>query len=126
MVAEPRLSPARGGYSSPMSPDEELVVIFGVLHLVALALGVVLFVMFLRSEAGPGFRPPEDDEGGGGGNDRISDRPPHSSPSGGVPLPDAEPAPVRLRGHETLRDAHRRSDRRRVAEPAEPARRRVH
>src|SRR5687767_8338359 len=88
MVAEPRLSPARDGYSAPMSPDEELVVIFGVLHLVALALGVVLFVMFLRSEAGPGFRPPEDDEGGGGGNDRISDRPPHSSPSGGVPLPD--------------------------------------
>jgi hypothetical protein len=108
-----------------MSPDEELVVIFGALHLVALALGVVLFVLFLRSEAGPGQGPPEDDEGGGGGNDRISDRPPRSSPSGGVPLPDAEPAPVRLRGHETLRDAHRHHERRRVAEPAEPARRRV-
>ena len=100
--------------------------IFGALHLVALVLGVVLFVMFLRSEAGPGYNPPDDEDGGGGGNDRVSDRPPRTSPSGGVPLPDAEPAPVRLRGHEVLRDAHRRSDRRRVAEPAGPARRRVH
>jgi hypothetical protein len=101
-----------------MSPDEELMLIFGTLHLVALVLGVVLFVMFMRSEPGRDRRPPEDDEpGGGGGNDRMPDRPPKTSPSGGIPLPDAEQASVRLRTHETLRDA-RRPERRRVVEPS--------
>jgi hypothetical protein len=108
-----------------MSPDEEFVVIFGALHLIALALGIVLFVMFLRSESNPPFQPPDDDESDGGGNDRLPDRPPKSSPSGGLPLPDAEPAPVRLRSHERLSDLRGRSPRRRVVEPAEPARRRV-
>ena len=64
-----------------MSPDEELMLIFGALHLVALALGVVLFVMFLRSDAQEdGDGPEEDEGGGGGGSDRIS-RPPKTSPS---------------------------------------------
>lgn len=108
-----------------MTPDEELIVIFGALHLVALVLGIVLFVMFLRSESGSGYKPPEDDESGGGGNDRLPDRSPRSSPSGGIPLPDAEPAPLRLRSHERLSDRGR-PPRRRVVEPDEPARRRVH
>jgi hypothetical protein len=104
-----------------MSPDEELMLIFGGLHLVALALGVVLFVMFLRSETGSDGRPPEDDEqGGGGGNDRIWDRP-KTSPGGGIPLPDADQARTRLRSHgEQLRDAYRTRERRRVPEPREP------
>jgi hypothetical protein len=108
-----------------MTPDEELLLIFGALHLVALVFGVVLFLMFLRSGTRPERRPPEDDDsGGGGGNDRIHGRP-KSPPPGGIPLPDADQAATRLRTHEALRDAHRRPDRRRVAEPAEPARRRV-
>lgn len=110
-----------------MTPDQELVVIFGALHLVALVLGVTLFVMFLRSDAGQAYKPPDDDDqdggGGGGGNDRLSGRP-KDSPPGGIPLPDAEPAPVRLRSHERLRDARRRPERR-VGEPDRPARRRV-
>ncbi len=106
-----------------MSPDEELMLIFGALHLVALALGVLLFVLFLRSDAGDGHDPPDEDEGGGGGgSDRISDAP-KTSPSGGIPLPDAEPAPVRLRGHERLADLRPRPDRRRVAEPSRSPRR---
>jgi len=106
-----------------MAPDEELLLIFGTLHLVALALGALLFVMFLRSDTRENREPPEEDEGGGGGSDRISDRP-KTSPPGGIPLPDAEPAPVRLRGHERLADLRPRPDRRHVAEPG-PARRRV-
>ena len=110
-----------------MTPDEELVVIFGALHLVALVLGVVLFVMFIRSDSNPDAKPPDDDDpGGGGGNDRISDRPPRTSPSGGLPLPDADPAPVRLRSHDRLSDAYKGRERRRVNEPARrvsPARR---
>jgi hypothetical protein len=108
-----------------VTPDEELVVIFGALHVVALAFGVLLFVLFLRSDSRDGSNPSDEDEGGGGGgSDRISDRP-KTSPSGGIPLPDAEPAPVRLRGHQRLADLRPRPARRRVAEPA-PARRRVH
>ena len=106
-----------------MSPDEELMVIFGALHLVALVLGLVLFVMFLRSDAGSRFRPPDEDEGGGGGNDRVTDKP-KNSPSGGIPLPDAVQAATRLRAHGRLRDAYPHQ-RRRVAEPARPSRRRV-
>jgi hypothetical protein len=109
-----------------MSPDEELMLIFGVLHLVALGLGVVLFVMFLRSEAGSDNPPPDDDDpGSGGGNDRIWDRP-KTSPSGGIPLPDANPADARLRSHgDRLRDAYRTRERRRVAEPARRVTRRT-
>ncbi len=101
-----------------MSPDEQLMLIFGALHLVALTLGVLLFVMFLRSDTTDGGDGPEEDEGGGGGgSDRISGTP-KTSPSGGLPLPDAEPAPVRLRGHERLADLRPRPERRRVTEPA--------
>jgi hypothetical protein len=106
-----------------MASDQELMVIFGALHLVALALGVLLFVMFLRSDSFEGRTGPEEDEGGGGGSDRISDRP-KVSPSGGIPLPDADPAPVRLRGPARLADLLPRRERRRVVEPV-PDRRRV-
>ena len=105
-----------------MSPDEELLLIFGALHVVALALGVLMFVMFVRSDMRGDSEPPEEDEGGGGGSDRISNTP-KTSPSGGIPLPDAEAAPVRLRGHERLADLRPRPGRRRVAEPQRAPRR---
>src|SRR5919198_3043086 len=97
MVAKPGLDSALPGYPQRMTPDEELMVIFGALHLVALVLGGVLFIMFLRSEAGSGRRPPDDDDSGGGGNDPISPGP-KSPPSRGIPLPDAVQSSVRLRG----------------------------
>jgi hypothetical protein len=81
--------------------------------------------MFLRSGDGHRRKPPEDDDtNGGGGNDRVQGRPPTSSPSGGIPLPDAEQAPLRVRSHD--RPAWSRADRRRVLEPDRPTRRRVH
>jgi hypothetical protein len=107
-----------------MSPDAELMLIFGTLHLIALALGALLFVMFLRSESANPWQPPdEDDGGGGGGNDRLPARP-KGSPPGGLPLPDAVPASVRLRGHERLRDLRPPRVRRPAREPA-PQRRPV-
>ena len=57
------------------------------------------------------------DHGGGGGNDRVGDKP-KTSPSGGIPLPDAEPSSKRLRAHERLADTTRRYRRRRISEPA--------
>jgi len=106
-----------------MSPDAELMLIFGTLHLIAVALGVALFVMFLRSETTQAWKPPEDDDGGGGGNDRLPSKP-KSSPPGGLPLPDAVPPAVRLRSHERLRDLQPRPVRRPAREPA-PQRRPV-
>jgi len=115
---------AAEGYDSAMTPDEELMVIFGALHVIALALGVVLFMMFLRSDSTSPWKPPEDDEGGGGGgNDRLPSRP-KPKPTGGIPLPDADPARARLRGHGKLRDAHPRPLRR-PAHPPLPQRRPV-
>jgi hypothetical protein len=105
-----------------MSSDEELVLIFGALHLVALVLGILLFVLFLRSDTADGRGEPEDEEGGGGGSDRIG-RGPKTSPSGGIPLPDADPAPVRMRGPGRLADLLPRRERRRVAEPERAPRR---
>jgi hypothetical protein len=106
-----------------MAPDDGLIVIFASLHLAALVLGGVLFAMFLRSEAKGGSREADDeDDSGGGGNDRIGGSP-KTSPSGGIPLPDAEPAPIRLRGPGRLADLHTRT-RRSPAHPL-PARRRV-
>ncbi len=105
-----------------MSPDTELLVIFGALHLVALALGGALFLMFLRSDGASSWSGDDEDDSGGGGNDRISGKP-KTSPSGGIPLPDAVQSTRRLRsGHDKLADPQRRRVRRRV--PAEPSRRR--
>jgi hypothetical protein len=107
-----------------MGPDDGLIVIFASLHLVALLLGGVLFAMFLRSEANRGSQgADEEDDGGGGGNDRIGSGP-KTSPSGGIPLPDADPAPIRLRGPGRLADLRPRRLRREPAHP-QPARRRV-
>lgn len=103
-----------------MSPDAELLVIFGVLHLVALVLGGALFLMFLRSDSASSWSGDDEDDPGGGGNDRISDKP-KTSPSGGIPLPFAVQSDTRLRsGHDKLADPGRRRVRTRT--PAEPAR----
>jgi hypothetical protein len=124
MLAKTRLTNRAEGYDSAMTPDEELMVIFGALHLIALALGVVLFMMFLRSDTTSSWKPPDDDEGGGGGgNDRLPSTP-KPRPTGGVPLPDADPARARLRGHDKLRDAYPRPLRR-PAHPQVPQRRPV-
>ena len=98
------------------------MLIFGTLHLIAVALGVGLFVMFLRSETTQPWKPPEEDDGGGG-NDRLPSTP-KTSPSGGLPLPDAVQPSIRLRSHERLRDLKSRPERRPAREPA-PERRPV-
>jgi hypothetical protein len=83
------------------------MLIFGALHLVALAFGAVLFLMLLRSQTTDAWRPPPEDEddGGGGGNDRRR-RPTPPSP-GGIGLPaEASPARVRLREHGKLAERY--------------------
>ena len=91
-----------------VTADEELTLIFGVIHLIALGFGGVLFWMFLKSPTTTVWEPPEDDDpdgGGGGGNDRLGERP-KKPPPGGLPLPDARQAKLRLRGPGRLADAY--------------------
>src|SRR3954466_4924702 len=103
-----------------MSPDAELLVIFGVLHLVALALGGGLLLMFTRADRPNSWSQDDDDDSGGGGNDRLGDKP-KTSPSGGIPLPFSVQSDRRLRSsHDKLADPGRR--RVRTRKPAEPAR----
>jgi hypothetical protein len=100
-----------------MSPDSELLVIFGVLHFVALALGGVLFVMFMRSDGASSWPQDDEDDGGGGGNDRVGDKP-KTSPSGGIPLPNAVQSNRRLRSaSDKLADPRRRRVRQREHQP---------
>jgi hypothetical protein len=90
-----------------VTADVELLLIFGALHLVALAFGGVLFLMLLRSQTTDPWRPPPDDEddGGGGGNDRRRQPDPRSP--GGLDLPaDAAPARVRLREPGRIADGY--------------------
>jgi hypothetical protein len=99
------------------------MLVFGGLHIFALAAACLLFWMFLRSETVKPWEPSDEDEGGGGGggNDRLSD-PPKPPKPGGIPLPDAEQASVRLRGPGRLADAYD-AQRRPHREPArEPER----
>lgn len=81
------------------------MLIFGGLHLMALVFGGLLLTMFFRSEALPGWRPPEDEDdgGGGGGGDPPPADPP---PRGGLPLDRSEPARARLREPGRLADHH--------------------
>ena len=94
------------------------MVIFAAMHVAALVFGALLFAMFLRSESvKPWQDRREDDDGGDGGSDRVSDRPPAGPRGGGIPLPDAQPSPRRLRdAHEKLSDAPR-PQRRKAREP---------
>jgi hypothetical protein len=56
-----------------VTADQELLLIFGALHLMALVFGGLLLAMFFRSQALPAWRAPEDEEDGGGGGDDDGD-----------------------------------------------------
>lgn len=83
-----------------MPEDQQLVLIFGALHVFALIFGGLLLAMFFRSDTVPAWRPPEDDDEGGGGG---GEEPPHT-PS--PPLPSADQSPVRLREPGRLAERH--------------------
>lgn len=103
-----------------MPSDAKLLALVGVLHLVMLVLAGIMLFLFIRSDTN-GTVPPRPDEGeggGGGGNDRLPPRAPAGPRDGGLPLPDAEPAAVRLRGPGRLRDTRTRPSRRPAHPPA--------
>jgi hypothetical protein len=98
-----------------LSADTELVVLFAVLHLVALAAGGGL--LLLAFSGGDGYEDTHHDRGSGG--DHPSDPP--RRPIGGPPLPVATPARVRLREPARLADLLPPVPRRGTQEPKRPA-----
>jgi hypothetical protein len=105
-----------------MADETLLVAVLGGLHLLGMGFAVLLLLPCLRDETLP--RPParheDEDEGGGGGNDRLRPAPPRGPRPGGIPLPDARPARVRLRDGSRLADLLPRVERR-PAHPVTPA-----
>jgi hypothetical protein len=95
----------------------------GLLYL-AIVLAVLFLPLLLGRRSSPPRRPDSDsDDGWGKGPPRPPGIAPHA-PRGGIPLRDAEPARIRLRSHDRLRDRIPARDRRPAQEPdREPARR---
>ena len=111
-----------------MPADVKLVALFAGLHLLGLILVCVMLVLFFRSDAARSWPSGEEegDGGGGGGNDRVRPRDWGGPRGGGLPLPDAIPARVRLRDHRRLADLVPRPARRGAPEPVRAPRRVPH
>lgn len=100
-----------------MSGEAQLMLMIAGVHLVGLACVAVLMVPALRDAPDSGTRPPEDGSDDGWGNHPREPVGPKSGPGGGLPLPDAQPARVRLRDHRRMRDLIPRPERRPSREP---------
>ena len=100
-----------------MSGDTQLMLMIAGVHLLALACVAMLMIPLMRDgQWTPRPRPDSDsDEGWGRGPRRPPSRP--EPPRGGIPLPDAVPARVRLRDHGSLGDLLPPRERRPAREP---------
>jgi len=109
-----------------MSGDLELMLIVVGMHVLGLVCATALLLPALRG--GPDL-PPHGEQGSDGGWGQRPPKPPAPPdvPSGGLPLPDAVPARVRLRDHRRLPDLLPPRERRPVREPVRtPAREPAH
>ena len=87
-----------------MGDETLLVALLGGLHLLGFGFAAVLLLPLLRDERIAPLAHGEEEDDGGGGNDRINPVPPRGPRPGGIPLPDAVPARVRLREPARLAD----------------------
>jgi hypothetical protein len=100
-----------------MSADAQLLLMIAGMHLLGLVCAAVLIIPALRDSQD---FPPRPDPGSDGGWGRGPDRPPAPKDpprGGGIPLPDAEQARIRLRDHRKLGDLLPGRDRRPAREP---------
>lgn len=99
-----------------MSGEAQLLLMIAGVHLLGLACVAVLMFPALRDQPPS---PPNSDGGSddGWGNFPRRPRSPEDVPGGGLPLPDAQPARIRLRGHERLHDRLPARERRPAREP---------
>jgi hypothetical protein len=110
-----------------MTGDSQLILLMiaGV-HLIGLGCVAVLMVTALKSDPNDPPHSTNSEGDDGRGNKPRRPRAPSGRPRGGIPLPDAEPAGVRLRDHTRLRDHLPRRERRPVHDPhRQPGRRPV-
>ncbi len=88
-----------------MGDETLLVALLGGLHLLGFGFAAVLLLPLLRDERiVPLAQRGEEEDDGGGGNDRVFPTPPRGPRPGGIPLPDAVHARVRLREPVRLAD----------------------
>ena len=106
---------ARYRLGMPGRPQPAGVDLPGLLYLVCVFAVLFIPVLLGRRRPPPGPSDPGSDDGGGSGP-RQPPTPPNA-PRGGIPLPDAEPAPVRLRDHDRLADRVPTRRRRPAREP---------
>ena len=102
-----------------MADETLLVALLGGLHLLGFGFAAVLLAPLLRDERlAPAARPGEQDDDDGG-NDRLCPVAPPGPRGGGLPLPlpDAGPARVRLRGPACLAELVSPPQRRREHAP---------
>ncbi|MEA2291877.1 MAG: hypothetical protein QOF17_897 [Solirubrobacteraceae bacterium] len=101
-----------------MAYDGELMLLFGVVHLIGLGLAGALLVMLLRADSNVHRPPPREDDGGGGGEPRPEPAKPTRPDGGGLPLPNATPARTRLREPARLADVVPKPARRPAHDPS--------
>jgi hypothetical protein len=99
-----------------MSGDVQLMLIIAGVHALGLACVAVLLIPALREPPDLPPRSGSDSDEGWGRGPRRPPKPPEP-PRGGIPLPDAVPARVRLRDHRRLADLLPRPERRPAREP---------
>jgi hypothetical protein len=99
-----------------MSEGVQLVLWIAGVHLLGFIAVCVLLLPALRDDGGMDFNVDEGDDGWGHGPENRPTKP--TPPGGGIPLPDAVPASVRLRDHDRLGDRLPSRERRPVREPA--------
>jgi hypothetical protein len=99
-----------------MSGEAQLLLIITAVHILGLAGVAILLIPALR-DGGPESWGSDSgsDDGWGHGPPRPPEHP--EPPTGGIPLPDAVPARVRLRDHRRLADLLPRRERRPAREP---------
>ncbi len=100
-----------------MSGEYQLMLMIAVMHLLGLVgVGVLIYLAF-RHDSGHQRRPGESGQDDGWGNEPRRPPEPSDRPWGGIPLPDAEQALVRLRDHRKLLDHLPEHERRPAREP---------
>lgn len=100
-----------------MSGDVELMLMVAGMHLLGLVCAAALILPALRNGPDLPPRPGSDSDDGWGHGPRRPPTAPEDTPRGGLPLPDAVPASVRLRDHRRLGDLQPPRERRAAREP---------
>lgn len=100
-----------------MSGEYQLLLMIAGMHLLGLGCVAVLIVLALRQGSGETHGRTDRGSDDGWGNEPRRPPDPSDRPWGGVPLPDASPAAVRLRDERKLPELLPRTARRPAREP---------